>query len=364
MRRSIHKLLFTLLACYCGFWAATAQAVVIKDLYEALVPVETQSREERISALTTGLIEVLTRVSGQPLIVSEDPEDPLAIAIQNPTRFTGQFRYRQGRAGATKLDLWIKYDEKAVNDLLQSNNKPVWGHTRPPTLAWVVVTENGRRTLLSNSDKNAVKDAMKWIANKRGLPLSFPLMDLADRGNISVSDIWGNFEDRILQASQRYDAEAIIVGRLYKDTSDQWSARWSVYHRGERQDLDVDGEQNLLAAVTPVIAQTAETLAQQFAMVKSEEVSEDVTIKVAGITSLKEFNHVIKYLKSLAAVSEVSPVIVGGEAASFKLITRSGRLSLAQAIRLGHVLAEQSPVTAGTQLPATGGPDLVYQLVQ
>ncbi len=365
MRRSIHSLLLTLV-CYCGLLGSAAQAVVIKDLYEALVPVETQSREERQTALSTGLIEVLTRVSGQTLIVSENPEDPILMAVQNPTRFTGQFRYRQVKSGSTKLELWIKYDEKAVNNLLQSNNKPVWGHTRPPTLAWVVVTENGRRNLLSNSDKHAVKDAMKWIANKRGLPLSFPLMDLTDRGNISVSDIWGNFDDRILKASQRYSAEAVIVGRLYKGTSDQWSARWSVYHQGRRQDLDVDGEQNLQVAVTPVIARTAESLAQQFALVKNEEVSESVTVKITGVTSLKEFNHVVKYLKSLTAVSEVSPVVVGNAAASFKLVTQSGRLGLAQAIKLGHVLAEQIPTatTTGIPIPATGGPDLVYQLVQ
>lgn len=363
MRRLIHIILFTLISYY-GFLATTAQAVVIKDLYEALVPVETQSRVERKTALTTGLIEVLTRVSGQTLMVSEDPEDPLVIAVQNPTRYTRQFRYRKSNKGRSKLNLWIKYDEKAVNKLLQSNDLPVWGHTRPPTLAWVVVTENGRRKLISNSDRHALKSAMKMIANKRGLPLSFPLMDLTDRGNVSISDIWGNFEDRILQASQRYNAEAVIVGRLYKGTSAEWSTRWSIYQQGRRQDIDVDGETDLHIAVTPVIAQAAETLAQQFAMLQTEQVSEDVTIKITGVGSLKEFNHVIKYLKSLAAVSDVSPLIVGREAASFKLVTRGGRLGVAQAIKLGHVLAAEQLLIVGTPLPASGGPDLVYQLVQ
>lgn len=363
MRRLIHYILLVL-ACYGGSWLPTAQAVVIKDLYEALVPVETQSREERKTALTTGLIEVLTRVSGQTLLVSEDPEDPLLLAVQNPTRYTRQFRYRKSKQGTSKLKLWIKYDEKAVNNLLQTNNMPVWGHTRPPTLAWLVVTENGQRKLLSNSDRHDLKTAMKWVANKRGLPLSFPLMDLTDRGKISLSDVWGNFEDRIMQASQRYNAEAIIVGRLYKGTTGEWSARWSVYQQGRRQDLDVDGEQNLKIAVTPIIAQTAETLAQQFAMVKNEEVSENVTIRISGVSSLKEFNHVIKYLKSLAAITEINPVKIGSQAATFKLTTRSGRLGVAQAIKLGHVLAEQIPTVTGTTLPATGGPDLIYQLVQ
>ncbi len=364
MRRLIPYMLCTL-ACCGGFWASLAQAVVIKDLYEALVPVETQSRAERKVALTTGLIEVLTRVSGQTLIVSEDPENPLVMAVQNSTRYTRQFRYRKSSKGSSKLNLWIKYDEKAVNNLLQNNEMPVWGHTRPATLVWVVVTENGRRKLISNSDKHALKNAMKWIANKRGLPLSFPLMDLTDRGNISISDIWGNFEDRILSASQRYNAEAVIVGRLYKTTSAAWSARWSIYQQGRRQDIDVDGEINLQVAVTPIIAQAAQSLAQQFAMVKTEEISEDVSIRISGVSSLKKFNHVIKYLKSLAAVSDVSPLVVGGDVATFKLTTQSGRLGLAQAIKLGHVLAQPLTVAGVQSQPvASGEPDLVYQLVQ
>ncbi len=362
MRRLIPHILCTLVLSG-GFWASSAQAVVIKDLYEALVPVDTQSRAERQTALTVGLIEVLTRVSGQTLIVSEDPEDPLVMAIKNPTRYTRQFRYRKNRTVSSKLNLWIKYDEKAVNNLLQSNDMPVWGHTRPPTLVWLVVTENGRRSLISNSDKHALKNAMTWIANKRGLPLSFPLMDLSDRGNISVSDIWGNFEDRILSASQRYKAEAVIVGRLYKTSSDTWNARWSLYQQGRRQDIDSDGETSLEVVVAPIIAQTAQGLAQQFAMVQTEDVTENVSIQVSGVSDLKQFNHVIKYLKSLAAISEVNPLVVGGDMATFELTTQSGKLGVEQAIKLGHVLAEQLSV-AGSTLPVSDRPDLIYQLVQ
>ena len=357
MRRLI-QLTLLLAVCLGNLWLSSAHAVVIKDLYEALVPVDSQSREERQTALTTGLIDVITRVSGKTLLLSEDPEDPLTLAIQNPTRYTRQFRYRKNAKTNSKLNLWIKYDEQAVNKLLQNSNLPVWGHTRPSTLAWVVLSENGRRILLSNTGNHEVKTAMKWIANKRGLPLTFPFMDLTDRGSISISDIWGNFEDRILRASQRYNAEAIIVGRLYKSSGGEWSTRWSVYQQGQRKDMSSDGERDLYVAVAPVVAKTAEELAERFALANLEEVSENVTIRISGITSLKEFNQISKYLKSLAAVIEVSPLMVGDDAAIFKLATKGGRLGVAQAIKLGHTLAEQVPA------PPAGVADLAYQLVQ
>ena len=357
MRRLIHLTL--LMALSVGsLWTGAAQAVVIKNLYEALVPVDTQSREERKTALTTGLIEVITRVSGKTLLLSEDPEDPLAMAIQKPTRYTRQFRYRKNTRGNSRLNLWIKYDEKAINNLLQSSDLPVWGHTRPSTLAWIALSENGRRKLLSNSDQHEVKTAMKWIANKRGLPLTFPLMDLTDRGSISISDIWGNFEDRVLRASQRYNPEAIIVGRLYRSSAGVWSVRWSTYQQGQRKDVSADDVRDIYVAVAPVVARTAEEMAERFALSSVEEVREDVTISIAGINSLKEFNRIGKYLKSLAAVNDVSPVMVGEDVAIFKLVTKGGRLGVAQAINLGHTLAEQVPA------PPAGVADLAYQLVQ
>ena len=340
-----------------------AQAVVIKDLYEALVPVKTQSRQERKEALTAGLMEVLTRVSGQTIILSEDPENPLLMAIQNPTRYTRQFRYRKARRDGSGLNIWIKYDEKAVNNLLQANSLPVWGHTRPPSLVWMVVAENGQRRLMSNTENHPVKAEFKALANKRGLPVSFPLMDLTDRGNVSISDIWGNFEERITTASQRYNAEATIVGRLYKNTSDEWSIRWTIFHQGQKQEVVIDNEKDLSAGIIPVIAQTAQILAQQFAMVKTEEVNENVVVKVKGVETLKRFNYIAKYLKSLSAVSAINPLVVTEQSVTFKLTTRGGRLALAQAIKLGHVLAEQVP-TNSTEVPDANGPDLVYQLVQ
>lgn len=362
MRRLKYSFIFIILSSMV-FPVGSARAVVIKDLYEALVPVQTQSREERKEALKNGLIEILTRVSGRTLLVSEDPEDPLLVAVQNPTRFTRQFRYRKAGKKTGNLSLWIKYDEKAVNNLLQSNDLSVWGHTRPPTLIWLVLTENGRRILLSNTENHPVKSMLRTVANKRGLPLTFPLMDLTDRGNISISDIWGNFEDRIVTASKRYNTEAVIVGRLYKDTENKWSARWSIYQQGRRQDFNVDNEINLEYTITPVLAQTAETLAQQYAMVKTEDLTEDVVVKINGVGSLKEFNRITKYLKSLAAVSEVNPVLLGEESAMFKLTTSGGRIAISQAIKLGHVLAEQLPAN-GAEYPGSGGPDLIYQMIQ
>ncbi|MDH5181596.1 MAG: DUF2066 domain-containing protein [Gammaproteobacteria bacterium] len=357
-----------LLVCLSG----QASAEVIKDLYEVQIPVKSQSREERFDALYEALIQVLIKVSGSTaMLANADPSTQLIL--QKPNNYIQQFRYRSvqtnspGRNSAprTELVLWIRFDEKAINTVLRERGQQVWGRTRPTALVWLIVAENGDRVLMSNQDKHPSVLNLENYARQRGLPLQFPYLDLTDRGQVSISDIWGNFEGPILQASNRYRPEAVLVGRLFRKEDNTWSARWSIYQDGRREDLDVDGEAQLESTIQPVISQTTETLAKRFAVVTntSEEVSSDVLIEVSGIKSLVEFNKVVKYLASLTVVSKVEPYVVNGSTATFRLTTQSGRLDVAQAIDLGRVLTAQNQI----QVLADGKvvkPDLVYQLKQ
>ncbi|MDH5407481.1 MAG: DUF2066 domain-containing protein [Gammaproteobacteria bacterium] len=346
-----------------------AHAEVVKDLYEAIIPVENQSKETRQEALREGLVQVLIKVSGSTkLILGEDPV--VEMALERPNTFIQQFRYRSVQARTlsstqsrrTERVLWIKFDEKAVNKLLRNNGQAVWGRTRPTTLAWVVVADKGERKLLNAKDKHAAIEVIENYAKERGLPIKFPLMDLTDRSKVSLSDIWGNFEGPILQASERYRPEAVLVGRLYKGVSGSWTARWSIYQDGRREDADMDGEQ-LTDAINPVIGRTAEVLKERFAVVATEESTNDVILEVKGVATLAQYNKVVNYLNSLTVVSKVQPYKVASNSAGFRLTTQSGRLDVAQAVELGRMLTvSPHPVQLGET--KTLQPDLVYQLKQ
>lgn len=197
LRSFITSLILTL--CLSG----QAQAVVIKDLYEALIPVKSQARKERQEALREGLVQVLIKVSGSTaLIVGEDPV--VEMALEKPNSYIQQYRYRAVQAGSisstgstrTERVLWVKFDEKAINKLLRNNGQPVWGRTRPVTLVWLIVAEQGNRQLLSSRDKHPAVAAVENYARQRGLPVQFPYMDLTDRGKLSISDVWAILKGR------------------------------------------------------------------------------------------------------------------------------------------------------------------------
>ena len=203
---------------------------------------------------------------------------------------------------------------------------------------------------------------------QRGLPFRLPLLDLADQSKLQVADVWGNFEDTILAASSRYQAEAILVGRVYLGFSNSWNARWSLYSAGQRQDWDVNNSEDLNAAVKEGLSKTGEFLSIRFAQVNTAEESDMVLMQIKDVSNLKSYNKVIKYIKSLSTVAQIQAYQMNSNDVTFNISSRSGRLGLAQAIALGHVLVADidQPIVRNESVetnPEQLKPDLIYKLI-
>ena len=349
----------------------------VASLYEARVPVESQDRELRTQALRSAFSEVLVRVSGRAELVDATAFPAVQQAIESATRYAQQYRYVRSEpdtaTGQASLILWVRFDETAVNRLLRENHLPVWGSTRPATLVWLVIDNRGQRQLVGSDPRNETYVSLQQRATLRGVPLRFPLLDLTDRSAVRVSDVWGNFESTILRASERYQTEAVLVGRVFQGYSGHWSARWSLYVDSRRQDWSLTG-QSITDVLQPGIDKTAEALAVRYAQVDhSDEAS--ILMHVRDVNNLTDYNRVHKYLVSLSHVSGVHTVELSAQGAMFRIDAPGGRLNVARAIALGHTLASvpvQSVNVAQAQIPANPGasqnnpavvPDLVYRLI-
>lgn len=350
-------------------------ADTVPGLYEAEVLVVDQELEERSKAFRSALDEVLVRVSGRgtvgSLAVLED-------VMQNASRYVQQYRYRTvptnpEAAEAQGQILWVRFDEDAVNEVLRANNLPVWGRTRPAVLVWLVIDYRGRRELVSNSMDHSARISIEAHARQRGLPLRLPLLDLADRSSLRVGEVWANFEDPIMKASQRYQPGAVLVGRAYRSNSGIWNTRWTLYLEGRRQDWDFQGS-DLAGALVPGIDYTTDALSRRFAQVGNIQASYTVLIKIKDINGLENYARAVKYLTSLSDVAKVQTYQVEVNSVTFELTARSGRLGVAQAVSLGHTLVPElsDPSPKGTKPANSTGqqnalltaPDLVYRLLQ
>ena len=336
----------------------------IPGLYEAEIPVTTQEKAERGEAVRTALQEVLVRVTGRQFVLTVTP---IEEALATPTRFVQQFRYRtvktENAEQQSEQVLWVRFDQRAIDALLHDNRLPVWGRTRPATLVWLVVDNRKTRTLLNTNSEHQVRNIMEQQAKKRGLPLRLPLFDLTDRANISISDVWGNFEDTILQASERYQTEAVMVGRVFQTYSGNWSVRWTLYSEGRRQDWSTTSEV-LAEVVIPGMDLVADTLGLRFAQVQEEGGSDKLLVKIQDVESLSAYNRALKYLQSLSPVTQVQPHTVNANSVIFDITSRTGRLAVSRAISLGHTLVELANMSTQAKQgnPATVV-DLHYRLV-
>ncbi|MHA1569210.1 MAG: DUF2066 domain-containing protein, partial [Alphaproteobacteria bacterium] len=325
----IRKILQISLLLTVLFGTFPSRADVIPDLYVIDVPVESQGREERATAIRAALERVLVRVSGRQRVLALPAVE---AALEKPTRFVQRYRYEQRETGPGQKQrvLQVRFDEASINQLLRDNQLPVWGRTRPAILVWLVVDDQRTRTLLSNDVNSDVRRVLEQQARQRGLPLRLPLYDLADRARLGITDVWGNFEDRILDASSRYQVEAVLVGRVYKAADNRWAGRWSLYSEGRRQDWESGGE-TLTDVMLPGIGQTAEALAQRFAQRSLVQIPGQVRIRIAGIDTLAAYTRAVRYLDSLDVVREVQPVILQSGTVVFSLDSRRGRQAVSQA---------------------------------
>lgn len=360
---------------------SSINADIVQHLYEKEVPVEAQNKEERAYVVREALKEILVRISGRKEagILAEDK-----TLVPRPTRFVQQFRYRKFKSDevipANPVDgakpytqiLWLRFTEKTISKLLRSQGFPVWGKTRPATLVWLVVDDQKQRVLIGNSTPHVSRTHIEQEATKKGLPFRLPLLDLADQSKVQVTDVWGNFEDTILEGSLRYQTEAILVGRIYLSFSKTWNTRWSLHSAGQRYDWNVSNSESLREAVKEGLSKTGEVLSARFTQVTSLEDNDVIILKVKNVSNLKSYNKVLKYLKNLNVVKQIDAEQINAQDIVFRINSRSGRLGVAQAIALGHMLvtdmsqvivqgeASESKNTDNQQLKT----DLIYKLVQ
>ncbi|MGD8568171.1 MAG: DUF2066 domain-containing protein [Gammaproteobacteria bacterium] len=323
-----------------------AHGAVVHGLYESEKVVANQSGSARQEAMKNGLTEVLAKVTGRPDV---NTVPSVASALEKPSRYVQQYRYKKipensylnTEAAAGSQIIWIRFDEKAINRLLQKNGLPVWGRTRPATLVWLAVQQDGARFMIGGNSPEEVRYALENDARRRGVAVVLPILDIEDQNKLSFQDVWNNNQESIFLASQRYGADAILVGRMNLTGNDQWQGRWILYEGGQGLSWNSQGKfSNQL--LDSGVAGTLEILGSKYAQHYDDSTAGSVNIAVTDISSLDQFARVSKYLSSLEQVKDLYPTHVDNNSVAFRLNIRGNSKGLIQTIELGNVLAAVS----------------------
>ncbi len=312
--------------------APGAGAATVQDLFIAEAPVTDRSEEARQAGFQNALAQVLVRLTGS----RGAPADPaVATLLENAAAYVQQFGYMaSGR-------LRVGFDGKALQAAAQAQGLSVWGASRPATLVWLALDNGGgdRRLLAADDDSEAARQ-LRTAATARGLPLVLPLMDSEDRAAVSFPDVWGGFDDNILAASQRYGADAVLVGRASRGASGVF-VRWKLRAGGL--------EDEWRGSLENGIHRTTDAFARRFAVQSGVDTGGAVVVRVSGIDDLAAYGDVYTYLESLTLVSRVAVDVVAAGQVSFRLDLRGDPGQLERAVSLGNVLRteETGPLSTG-----------------
>jgi hypothetical protein len=341
--------LFSVLAAalLAGGFPPLAIAVEVPTLFTAMVPYNREARNPRKDAYNLALAEILLRVSGSGL-----SNDTTAIRelFPNPDAYVMQFR-----PGANDT-LWVSFDGQAIEQTLRNAGQTVWGVDRPLTLVWLAVDwGGGSREIIAADDPDRterqsrsidrnkrLRERILDIAGRRGLPLVFPLLDTIDLQSVTFSDIWGGFDEQIIDASDRYDVNSILIGRIGASSGRRES--WNYYFSGDERSWNGSPES--------VIGNVADLLAAEFA-IGGDAPIESVALSVSGVASVEVYGSLQSLLAGVSLIESFVITEVAGDRVSYRVNVRGGADRLSRALRFNGLMEQESMTRIGDARPGS-----------
>lgn len=331
---------------FCALAASAEQAV---QVYRAEALVASQSVAERNAAMRVSLGEVIVRVSGDSAAL-EHPN--VRQALNKAQTYLYEFSYAstdeyldvEGKqVRATRL--LLKFSPPAIEKLLRDSRLSLWPANRPKLLVWLVMRDEAG--VMHRVPDDEVREALYQQAALRGLPLLMPMHDLEDNLALSADNLWTKDESAIKEASERYNPDAILVGRYSRTGDGSWRASWSLVHSSGNQSFDTQSAE-MSGLFTQAIDTSANYFAQLYAITPSEQGPGNIVIRINDVRNFSTYKKVERYLQGLGVITRVDLMAAENDRLLLRLHTEGGMALLLSTLELGKklypVMSESLPV--------------------
>jgi hypothetical protein len=320
-----------------------AFAVTVTDLYRVSVAVENQGDESRKLGIQWAFQQLLIKVSGSQDVLNNPT---LIEASQNAERYVQGFSYQQdGFDEQIYLQAW--FSKALVVPLIKRAQAPIWGENRPLLLNWLAIepTDNmvighfdvarlirlaqgnddgsinpddapndvlaesapivrGERLLVSNQHMQLHKRFSRAFS-ERGLPILWPVDDLEDQANLPLNQLWWLSERAIELASQRYQTDAVLAGKLNQSANGVWQYEGILQHGLVKKNIITESD-TPMGALTLASGEVGQYFSGQFA-IKSDPMNgrSGIRVLVKKVSSFTNYSKVLAYFKNITGVRTV-----------------------------------------------------------
>jgi hypothetical protein len=333
-------------------FAPKVSAVAVQSIYEANVPVVSQSDKDRIPAEKIALEQVLIKVSGNSHILENNPK--VKASLNHAEDLVGEFNYVSSPDTQAKQPfiMTVRFDSEAVNALLRDAGSTVWGQSRPLILVWLAYLGPKHPLDVVDSSDLVIPSTLKVAAQERGIPFIFPMMDVSELNAVSVADVLGKNLPPLQLAAQRYASNGILIGHV-TESDKGFDTDWELVLAPDHWSWNIPGK-NLQEVLNKVVNNIADTLAGRYSAVMTNTVQSQVILRVTGVKQQSDLVQLMQYLQKLTPVADVQLKNVNGAEVILDLSLRGSKDSFIQAAALSRNL---QPVSGGNEQD----PSLQYQ---
>lgn len=312
----------------------TVWSVKINSLYTGDIPVNSQSAAEKHTAMQRALAQVLIKVSGN----NQTPyHSKIKSYLISPEKWVQEFGYitPQASEATSAYILHVRFDETGVNQILREASLPIWGQNRPLLFGWINITKPALpQQIITKDSTDLLLPLMQKQASRRGVPFTLPDQNMAN--TVNKNDFATMTATSFINASKRFPSAAILMGNI-TENNNELSSQWKLILGNDQWNWTFSGK-SLTDILPPLMDQVANSLSSRYAIVISNNVQKNVTLKVIGISEQLEFAKLVRYLHQLTPVANVGILRITGNEVSLNVSLRSTEQSFIQAISQGQQL--------------------------
>jgi hypothetical protein len=326
--------------------ASPGYAAVVKNLYEAEVAIADHGKKALEAASLVALSEVLVKVSGS-IEVLQNPS--ITAELGRARAYVQQYSYNRDQDASGDLTARFEFDGAVISRLISEAGAPLWSANRPAVVVWIAIQgPDGRQLASPDGTPEMIVNLQQGFA-RRGVPATFPLLDLQDTAALSVDEVWDLQSSPLFQASGRYGVQDILAARLTVLSTGEWVGDWTYLSKNGRVDRSL-GADSLEMFMNAGVSLVAEQMALRYAVVAAGSDADSILISVSGVNSYVAYVDLVAWLESLELIKHANVEKIQAGQLELRLISRAQASALRTTIELNKHLLPVSSSAVNHQL--------------
>jgi hypothetical protein len=206
----------------------------------------------------------------------------------------------------------------------------------------VALNDDGERSIVSDDD-NAITSDLKRTLKERGVSVILPLMDLQDQINIHFADVWAGFTDPIIEASQRYGVQRIVIARASRNSQGMMQVKWQSINNDKSEHWQSNGTNAFSLGLTELVNRTARSFTQDM----DHHYSQRYALQISNVKGYADYIRIKDYLLNLTTVSNVELDHLTRNSLEISILLSSNISTLNRTLAIDRVLEEEKTYQSG-----------------